>query len=146
MLDTENHPILRTYRVFKSNFDREYYLDCVKQPHFRSALCKFRTSSHDLRIKTGRHSKTKLPLEQRLCTECNVIEDEKHLLLKCSINLSERINLYSKLSRIYPDFVQMTDDDKFALVMTATCAQTLTLLGKCVYRSFKIRKQQRSSL
>ena len=84
------------------------------------ALCKFRTSSHDFRIETGRHSKIKLPIENRLCTECNVIEDEKHFVLKCSLNISERIDLYTKVSRIYPDFDKMTDDDKFTLLLTAT--------------------------
>ena len=140
MMNTEKHPILRTYRDFKFNFTRESYLDCVPQPHFRHAISRFRTSSHDLQIEKGRHCKPKLAISKRLCGKCNVIEDEKHFLLKCNSNIAERADFFGKISKMYPVFESMMDEEKFVFIMTATCASVLTLLGKFLFRSFKLRK------
>ena len=39
---------------------------------------RFRISSHNLRIETGRHEKPKIPSEDRTCLKCNLneVEDE----------------------------------------------------------------------
>ena len=48
----------------------------------------FCTSNHDLLIEKGRHSKPKIPREERICNLCNSneIEDEIHFLFHCSTN------------------------------------------------------------
>ena len=45
---------LRTYVGFKYILEREKYIDCVNCQIHRIALARFRCSSHDLRIETGR--------------------------------------------------------------------------------------------
>ena len=47
----------------------------------RYALSKLRTSTHTLKIETGRHQG--VPRENRLCTVCDIIEDEFHFLDNC---------------------------------------------------------------
>ena len=48
------------------------------------AIAKFRLSSHNLRIETGRHMRPVTSVDQRKCLNCNTdnVEDERHFLLK----------------------------------------------------------------
>ena len=56
MQDTENFPILRTYKLFKHNFTCENYLYLLKNDKYRTALSKFGTGSHNLEVERGRHT------------------------------------------------------------------------------------------
>ena len=49
---------------------------------FVNIISKLRTSSHDLKIETGRHRK--IPTTERKCI-CGEIEDEEHFILKCRL-------------------------------------------------------------
>ena len=77
---------LRTYAKIKHSVTMENYLLhnglSWKQ---KSTLAKFRLSDHKLRIETGRHSRPRLPVEQRLCQRCNLqsVEDEIHFMIVC---------------------------------------------------------------
>ena len=46
-------------------------------------------------VETGRHQKPKLPVEKRLCSECDVLEDEMHHLIICSKNETRRKALFN---------------------------------------------------
>ena len=48
-------------------------------------LSKFRIGNHKLRIETGRHTKPKIPPQQRICKTCNIMEDEIHFLVDCKL-------------------------------------------------------------
>ena len=49
-------------------------------------------SSHRLCIEAGRWNRPHpTPREQRLCTVCNQLEDEYHLLFECSLYNDERV-------------------------------------------------------
>ena len=51
-------------------------------------------SSHRLAIDSGRWVKPiRLPLEERKCTDCNVLEDEYHFIFEC--------NRYTELRKKY---------------------------------------------
>ena len=51
--DVINNPILRIYKRFKHEFKYEDYLDCVRNPIYRKALTKLRTSSILWKSKEG---------------------------------------------------------------------------------------------
>ena len=73
---------LRFYKLFKTNFRREAYLDLVSNFHLRRCITKFRCSDHTLKIETGRH--TNLPVDERLCQTClTKVETEEHFLRWC---------------------------------------------------------------
>ena len=75
---------LRTYCLFKTRFEFEPYLNLPR--HIRIQLARLRSSSHSLRIETGRYSLPKpTPLEERLCPRCSEIEDETHFLITCRL-------------------------------------------------------------
>ena len=77
-----NESKLRFYRLFKTEFNFENYLEIV--PHFplRKVITKFRCSDHRLEIEIGRHRK--IPINQRICKMCTSgIESEEHFLRWC---------------------------------------------------------------
>ena len=65
---------LRSYRLFKSDYQSERYLIANLPVHYRSALVKFRCGVAPIRIEIGRYER--LALENRLCIHCNSIESE----------------------------------------------------------------------
>ena len=140
MADIDKHPIIRLYRTFKSTFRPELYLKLVENIKYRRSISQLRTSSHMLEIERGRHTKPKTPIEKRVCCTCNVIEDERHFLLHCKINYTERMQLYQKIVLNYPEFSTLNDNDKFNFFLNNECKQYLTWLGKFLFHSFEIRK------
>ncbi len=69
---------LRTYRTFKNTFETEMYLNKPMAFTFRKCFSMLRCGTAPLRIETGRYER--LPLEQRVCEECDSdnVEDEMH--------------------------------------------------------------------
>jgi hypothetical protein len=71
----------QVYSSFKQDFKFEKYLDNIGNAKFRIALTKFRISSHQLSIETGRYYN--IPQSERICQCClmNVVETKYHFLL-----------------------------------------------------------------
>ena len=79
-----NSTRLDTYCLFKNSFNLEKYLDVINVSKFRIALTRLRTSSHILKIESGRHHN--IPRNEQICENCNseLGENEYHFLLFCS--------------------------------------------------------------
>lgn len=72
---------LRTFRLFKTNFIFEPYLNLFNFKQ-RQVLTKLRIEDHQLAIETGRHKN--IPDPERICKLCEEeVEDEIHFLLQC---------------------------------------------------------------
>ena len=97
MADLYRDPILRTYRYIKWSYKIEPYLYLVKDHRYRHAIAQLRTSSHILHIERGRYTKPRTPVNERLCTLYNCVEDELHFVTACTINRTERKNMYDKI-------------------------------------------------
>ena len=71
----------------------------------RVAITRWRLSSHDLRIETGRYTSPRTPREARTCSKCpEYIEDEDHVLFQCPLYDSVRTRFratFLKLSTVY---------------------------------------------
>ncbi len=92
----------RLYKhVKKNHFCYENYLSMPNKP-LRLALTKIRLSSHLFNIERGRWGVNKLDVKERICTYCNVIEDEYHCLIKCPCYQKERDGLLAKILRRKP--------------------------------------------
>ena len=109
----------------------KYYINyIINVPfHKRRMFTRLRISAHNLAIEKGRHMalpkkpdikcnfcghvKTECTCNRfkynRLCHYCNVVEDEAHFLLKCSIYNQVRTEFFTKIS----DFttLDLTHDD-----------------------------------
>ena len=125
--DEIKFPILRTYRLIKNEFKFEPYLAAISKFKYRSAMSKLRASSHILEIERGRYTNPITTREQRTCRTCqNFIEDEYHFMMACEIYKTERNNLFSNIINISPNFIQMTDIDKFTFLFRNDNPQILS--------------------
>ena len=92
--DVTNMPKLRTYKIFKTDFNCEDYMTMNLSKYERSLLCQFRTGILPLRIDTGRYVWE--PVERRTCRFCDIeaTEDERHFLLACNLYNDIRTNVF----------------------------------------------------
>ena len=72
----------RLYKHIKPSFSYEMYLTFCSKVH-RISLTRIRLSSHSFNIERGRWGAHRVPVNERLCTECGVVEDEYHCLIEC---------------------------------------------------------------
>ena len=101
--DNAANPKLRTYCMLKTDYRKETYLYHISDRFIFTAIYRFRTSSHSLHLETGRHTIPYTPIENRICTFCNLdsietIDDEIHMLLGCTFHKPELkflLNLYN---------------------------------------------------
>lgn len=128
-----NSSRLQSYCIFKHNFESEKYLTVLSENKYRVALSRFRTSSHNLSIETGRYDST--PREQRICKSCNMnkIEDEYHFLLVCP-NYRQLRMKYLK-----PYFCHWPSLYKFEILMSSTSKKSICNLAKLIYFATKRR-------
>ena len=113
---------LRTYRKFKHTSSLEPYLLLFHNQNAKKYFTRIRTSAHNLNIEKGRHNHPhKIPLNERLCTNCNnhEIEDEFHTLIKCDAYNQARKTMTENLTAIFPTFRTLNDEAKFLFLMKA---------------------------
>ena len=133
------YPILRTYRKFKTRYELEPYLYLVKNPKYRIAISKLRSSSHMLEIERGRHTRPVTPLENRLCPTCKVVESEIHFLLDCPSYEPFREELFKKIDSVDLYFKQLLPINKFLYLTSTSNEQILKWFGKFIYLSLNKR-------
>ncbi|WP_215898157.1 hypothetical protein, partial [Acinetobacter baumannii] len=102
---------LRTYCTFKIKYEKESYLENIKNIEQRRALTKFRLSAHNLHIESGRYTNT--APEKRTCFHCSKeIENEKHMLLECPLYNTER----NDLLKIIKKNININDPNLFIIL------------------------------
>ena len=81
--DGQDHNKLRLYKTFKGSFTQEPYLCNVPNRNQRAWLSRFRTSAHNFRVESGRHTSPVTPLSKRVCVYCDSgdIDTELHGIL-----------------------------------------------------------------
>lgn len=133
---------LRTYNQFKLIFGKETYLDTLRNKDVRRSLVKFRTSSHQLHIETGRYEKPYKKPELRVCHICNSgqIENELHFLTECTTYNQERENLYTVARKHCQNFDALHLEDKMIWLLSAENTQIIYSLAQYIHLSFKTRK------
>jgi hypothetical protein len=92
---------LRTYVKFKYIFQKESYLNSIKNTAERALFTNFRISAHSLEIELGRYRNT--PAEARLCPHCdlNKVDTEIHFLLECPKYQNLRNDLIKNALKIF---------------------------------------------
>lgn len=90
-------PKLRTYIIFKTDYETENYVKSYLSNQERSFLAQLRCGVLLLRVETGRYSG--LRPEQRTCQICDSgeVENECHFILDCDKYTTERQLLYNKI-------------------------------------------------
>ncbi|KAK3107890.1 hypothetical protein FSP39_024531 [Pinctada imbricata] len=111
---------LRTYSKFKSHFTTENYVNQIKFSK-RVGFTKFRISAHSLAIETGRHTRPVTPVENRLCRNCasGEIEDEVHVLIRCTQYTDKRQEVFETVGDICKNFNILSDENKLLYLLNS---------------------------
>ena len=84
------------------NFGLQKYLDLglpqSKTKHINKGSY---LSLHHLQIERGRYTRPKTLRENRLCNNCNIVEDEVHFLFICAKNELARVHLPNIIPKSY---------------------------------------------
>ena len=91
---------LRTFREYKTEYCFESYLKEVSNPAHRRALTKLRISDHSLEFERGRYKQTYVQPKDRHCSNCAVMEDERHFVLTCPLYTPIRDSLFTKIGQL----------------------------------------------
>ena len=131
------------YNTFKREFKPEGYLDQIKHISTWKQFAKFRISSHQLQIETGRYRTDKIFNANRICQlrNLNETEDENHLLFHCHCYNSIRMSFTQKLKTLYPDFVYKEREECIEQLMNSSTTVTVKLFSKFVYHCFLKRSK-----
>ena len=86
-------PKLRTYNILKTNWELPSYVKKYLTRIQRAHVAKLFSGNLPLRVETGRYRS--IPLENRLCTHCNLnqVEDEIHFITSCELYTDIRVTL-----------------------------------------------------
>ena len=118
----------------------EYYLN-INNFENRRALTKLRTSSHKLKIETGRWQN--IERNSRLCQQCpgRFIEDEKHVTFDCTMHLTDSDNTFRfiKLNTNIDLSHKATQMENLKLLFESKQLNALNALGKFIKMVFKLR-------
>ena len=116
---------LRTYRLYKSTFKTETYVKLNMRRDQRRILSKFRSCNLPLAIETGRYTKPKTPLQDRICKFCsmNSIEDETHFLIDCDFYNDLRYDLFESASILNENFHHLNSEEKLCFLMDSDVMQ-----------------------
>ena len=111
---------LRTYRKFKSELVAEPYLLLNQNTYQRRSLSKLRIGVLPLEIETGRHTRPSVPLNERICTLCNlnVCETECHFMLECPLYDDQRQPLLERVLNIEPLFNSLNMEEQLVYLMS----------------------------
>jgi hypothetical protein len=105
-------PKLRFYRIYKTVPTVENYVLLNLSSVERSYMAQLRLGILPIEVETGRFRS--IPLENRICKLCNLdtIENEKHILFKCSLYNDIRNIWLGKLRLSVPDFDNMNYENQ----------------------------------
>ena len=93
-----------------SSFNFQPYLDILNIKKFRIEFSKLRMSSHRLHIESGRWNKPQsTPLSDRICSVCQVLEDEFHFIFECKLYSDIRIKYIPSFYRRNPSMSKLIE-------------------------------------
>ena len=115
---------LSTYRTFKLQFNMEKYFYCVKNDKYRSELIRFKCSSHNLEIETGRYQQNRIDRNQRICrlARMNII-----VLLVCPTHRELRRNYLPSYYCRWPS------KQKFKKLIKESHSTIIKRLTQCIH-------------
>jgi hypothetical protein len=144
----EDKPKLRTYRTIKNKLELEEYLIANTNREGRYIMTSLRTGSNDLRIETGRRTRPREKIEERLCMECmeGDIEDEKHFLLDCAMYQDMRQRMFDEIRIITADRVRLdekTKEEQWRILMKGVEGSSRIETYECVKKFLKASNEKK---
>ena len=119
----------------KTDFVYERHLNVIKCAEKIRLIVQMRTSTHRLRIETGRYGRNRVDRHERLCQVCssNDIEDEFHFLFKCVC--------YNDIRRRRIKSYYWNNPSVFKLIKLLNSTSSVELINLAIYikDAYKIR-------
>ena len=138
--EMRNSNKLKFYGKLKTRSGMEKYLTEITNTKHRTAITRFRMSSHNLHIEEGRFTSTSR--EDRICSLCRKdVEDETHFLIKCPVYEDLKHHLTEHNYILTSNM--LSNQDKAVKLMTC---RDLKPIAKYVYEAFEERKIMIDSL
>ena len=111
----------------------ENYLSCITENKYKTVLARFRTSSCNLFIETGRYDNS--PRNEKLCKSWNMnqIEDEYHFLLVCLNYLALRAKYFK------PYFISSLLSINLKKLFSTKSTKLIIYLSKAIYFVTKLK-------
>ena len=136
----ENSSKLHFFKKFFLMNKRPEYVDKLINKSDRSMICKLRISAHPLAIEKGRYSN--VPRSERFCNACKreIVEDEEHFLLHCSIYREIRTKLHEKLIAAGKNINSLSDYAKLKILLNDKSSIILKLSSSFISNCFEARK------
>ena len=128
----------RTHKLLRTDFVTRKYLETVNCASHLTAFARLVTSSHRLRVETGRWDKpVAIEYKDRKCQLCNPgdIEDEYHFVLKYPVYSSIRRRCIPRRYWYRPNMM------KFQNLFSNKCAHVIKALAKYTYLAFRRRDE-----
>ena len=122
----------RIYRLLCDNQNGLNYLRDIKEKYIRVSITRIRLGSNNLMIERGRWQRPKVEFIDRICDDCQVIEDEFHVLLKCK--------RFSELRQQYLPYRLYDKPNMYSFIdfINNASANEIRLLGIFCYKMFDI--------
>ena len=129
---------LSVYRVIKSQPLVEPYVRSELSVGVRRVMAGLRAGCLPLQVELGRYTLPKTPFEQRTCRLCNTeVENQEHLLTRCSHLSKPRKLLYNFLAKYNSDFTYYNDSKKCLTILQPSSG--VYSICKLVYDMFTLR-------
>ena len=110
------------------------HLENINVYKYIQALSKLRVSSHRLAIESGTWARpTRIPIGERKCVNCNILEDEFHFVIECIMYTDLRIKYIPKYYWERPSM------NKFVALVNTTSIKLLRNFSVYVCQAFKCR-------
>ena len=123
------------YRSF-ATFQFQPYLDKVNVFKYLQAYSKLRMSSHRLEVEAGRWVRqNRVPIHERKCSFCNILEDEYHFVIQCAAYSELREKYISKYYWKRPNMF------KFVELINSSNINYIRKLCIFIYYAFKLRTE-----
>ena len=125
-----------TYRLY-ATFQLQPYLLDVNIAKYRIALSRLRVSAHRLEIEAGRwHKPVAIAYCDRKCISCDILEDEFHFVLECSLYKELRLQYIKKYY-----YYRRPNIPKFVELLTSTNVNVKRNLSFFVYIAMALREK-----
>ena len=123
------------YRSF-ATFQFQPYLDKVNVFKYLQAYSKLRMSSHRLEVEAGRWVRqNRVPILERKCSFCNILEDEYHFVIQCAAYSELREKYISKYFWKRPNMF------KFVELINSSNINYIRKLCIFIYHAFNLRTE-----
>ena len=117
-------------------FQLQPYLEKINVVKFQKAVSRLRVASHRLEIEAGRWARpNRIPINDRICRVCKVLEDEYHFVIECRLYEELRNKHIPKYYWLRPSmlkFVQLMKSDKVKLIRN---------VSQYILHAFKLRSE-----